>query len=55
MDYNSVEFMYLKNKFRRTSDVKIKEGVFVGPPLREFIQYVISEDQLSEVEKAEFK
>jgi len=30
--------MYVKNKFPRTSDAKIKEGVFVGPQIRELIQ-----------------
>jgi hypothetical protein len=29
MDQNSAGFMYLKNKLPRTSDAKIKEGVFV--------------------------
>jgi len=31
MDQNSIGFMYLKNKFPRTRDAKIKEGVFIGP------------------------
>ena len=44
--------MYLKNKFPRISDYKIKEGVFVGPQIRELIQDVKFEDQLSEMEKA---
>jgi hypothetical protein len=34
MDHCSTGFMYLKNKFPRTSDAKIKEGVFVGPQIR---------------------
>jgi len=29
--------MYLKNKFPRISDAKIKEGVFGGPQIRELI------------------
>jgi hypothetical protein len=44
--------MYLKNTFRRISDAKIKEGVIVGPQIRELIQDVKFEDQLSEVGKA---
>jgi hypothetical protein len=34
MDQNNAGFMYLKNKFPRLSDGKIKEGVFVGPQER---------------------
>jgi hypothetical protein len=29
MDQNSAGFMYMKNKFPRIYDTKIKEGVFV--------------------------
>jgi hypothetical protein len=29
--------MYLKNKFPRISDAKIKEWVFFGPQIRELI------------------
>jgi len=47
--------MYLKNRFPRISDYKIKEGVFVGPQIRELIQDVKFEDQLSEMEKAVWK
>jgi len=41
--------MYLKNKSPRRSDAKIKEGVFVGPQIRQLTQDVKSEDQLCEV------
>jgi hypothetical protein len=51
VDQNGAEFMYLKNKFRRISDAKIKQEVFVGPQIRALIQDVKFEDQLSEVEK----
>jgi len=47
MDQNSAGFMYLKLKFPRISDCKIKEGVFVGPQIRELVQKVKFEDQLS--------
>jgi hypothetical protein len=33
MDKNGAEFMYLKHKFPRLSDAKIKEGIFVGPQI----------------------
>jgi hypothetical protein len=36
-DKNTAGFMYLKNKFPRISDAKIKEGVFGGPQIRELI------------------
>jgi hypothetical protein len=42
--------LYLKNKL-----ATIKEGVFVGPQIRQLIQHVKFEDQLSEVEKAAWK
>jgi hypothetical protein len=35
MDQNSTGFMYLKNKFPRISDAKIREGVFVGAQITE--------------------
>jgi hypothetical protein len=38
MDQNSVGFMYLKNKFPRISDAKIKDGIFVGSQIRQLIQ-----------------
>jgi hypothetical protein len=55
MDQNGAELMYLKNKFPRISDAKIKEGIFVGPQIRELIQDVKFEEQLSEVETAACK
>jgi hypothetical protein len=38
MDKNGTGFMYLKHKFPRLSDAKIKEGIFVGPQIRELIK-----------------
>jgi len=55
MDQNSAGFMYLKNKFPRISDAKIKEGIFVWPQIRAFIQDIKYEDQLHDVEKAPWK
>jgi hypothetical protein len=55
MDQNSAGYMYLKNKFPRKSDYKIKDGIFVGPQIRELIQDVKFEDPPSEIEKAVWK
>ena len=44
-----------KYKFARITDAKIKEGVFVGPQIRQWIQDVNFEDQLNEVEEAAWK
>jgi hypothetical protein len=37
MDQNYTGFMCLKYKFRKIGDDKIKEGVFVGPQIKELI------------------
>jgi hypothetical protein len=37
------------------SYTKIKDGVFVGPHMKELIEYVKCEDQLSEVEDTKQK
>jgi hypothetical protein len=55
MDQYSTGFIYLKNKFPRTCDAKIKEGVFVGPQIRELIQDIRFEYLLSEVERVAWK
>jgi hypothetical protein len=34
MDHYCDGYMYLKNKFPRISDAKIKEGIFVSPQKR---------------------
>jgi len=39
MDQNSAGFTYLKNKFPRISNDKIKEGVFVGLQIRKLIHH----------------
>jgi hypothetical protein len=33
VDPNKTGFMYLKNKFARITDAKIKEGLCVGPQI----------------------
>ena len=55
MDQNSAGFMYLKNKFPRIHDAKIKEGIFVWPQITELIQEIKFEGQLYEAEKAPWK
>jgi hypothetical protein len=55
MYQNRAVCMYLKNKFPRIGDVKIKEGVFFGPQKKRVNTGVTFEDQLSEVEKAAWK
>jgi hypothetical protein len=52
VDKSGAGFMYLKHKFPRLSDAKIKEGIFVGPQIRELIKYEQFEEQLSEVGKS---
>jgi hypothetical protein len=47
MYQNSTGFIYLKIKFRRISDCQIIEVVFVGPQIRELVQEVKFEDQVS--------
>jgi hypothetical protein len=51
-DKNGARFMYLKHKFPRLSDAKIKEGIFVGPQIRELINDEQFETQLNEVGKS---
>ena len=55
MDRNNTAFKYLKNKFPRINDAKIKEGIFVGPQIRELKLDVKFEYQLTEVEKTAWK
>ena len=39
MDKTKAAFKYLPQKFSRLSEAKINEGVFVGPQIRELLQY----------------
>jgi hypothetical protein len=52
MDKNGAGFMYLKHKFPKLRDAKIKEGIFVGPQVRELIKDEQFEEQLNEMGKA---
>ncbi|UYV81453.1 hypothetical protein LAZ67_20001237 [Cordylochernes scorpioides] len=52
MDRNVSGFAYLKQKCSSISDAKIKEGIFVGPQIREFLQDRNFQNSLNEVEAA---
>jgi len=55
LDKIGVWFYYLKEKFPRESDSKIKEGIFVGPQIRGLIRDGKFEDLLSQIEKSAWK
>jgi len=38
MDKIGHGFEYMRNKFPNVSDAKIKEGIFIGPQIRELMQ-----------------
>ncbi|UYV77498.1 hypothetical protein LAZ67_15001294 [Cordylochernes scorpioides] len=52
MDRNASGFAYLKQKFSSISKAKIKEGIFVGPQIRELQQNGNFQNSLNEVEAA---
>ncbi|UYV61238.1 hypothetical protein LAZ67_1004000 [Cordylochernes scorpioides] len=52
MDRNASGFSYLKQKCSSISDVKIKEGIFVAPQIRELLQDRNFQNGLNEVEAA---
>ncbi|UYV81377.1 hypothetical protein LAZ67_20000992 [Cordylochernes scorpioides] len=52
MDRNASGFAYLKQKFSSISEAKIKEGIFVGPQIREVQQDGNFQNSLNEVEAA---
>ena len=45
-------FQYIKSKFPKISDAKIKEGVFIGAQIRELIKDPFFEETLNTSEKA---
>jgi hypothetical protein len=45
-------FLYLQQKFPRLSEAKIKEGIFVGPQIRELTKNKTFDSILNEVELA---
>ncbi|UYV79592.1 hypothetical protein LAZ67_17003185 [Cordylochernes scorpioides] len=52
MDRNASGSAYLKQKFSSISEAKIKEGIFVGPQIRELQQDGNFQNSLNEVEAA---
>ena len=51
LDRNGLAFKYLVTKFPKISEAKIKEGVFVGPQIRQLHQDEIFEHLLNDVDK----
>lgn len=48
---NSNGFQYITRKFTNISDAKLKEGIFVGPQIRELIKDTGFEETLTELER----
>ena len=38
MNQEEVAFTYLRENFPRLSEAKLKEGIFIGPQIRDFIK-----------------
>jgi hypothetical protein len=51
MDKTDRRFKYVRNKFSNVSDVNIKEGIFVGPQIRELKQDKQFDKDLNETER----
>jgi len=51
MDKTSCGFQYVRNMFPNVSDAKIKEGIFIGPQIRELIQDKQFDEDLNETER----
>jgi len=44
-------FQYVRNKYPNVSDTKIKEGIFIGPQMRELMQDKQFDEDLNETER----
>ena len=51
IDKTGPGFEYVRNKFPNVSDAKIKDGVFIGPQIREIIQDKQFAEDLNETER----
>ena len=51
MDRTGRGFQYVRNKFQNVSDAKIKEGIFIGPQIRELMQDKQFDKDLNETER----
>ena len=52
MNQEEVAFTYLRVKFPRLSEVKVKDGIFIGPQIRDFIKDEYIDKLLQGDEKA---
>jgi len=52
MNKHGKVFEYLREKFLKLSDAKLKEGIFIGPQICEIINDDLSEHLLTETEKS---
>ena len=55
MDRDGQGFLYLQGKFPRISDAKMKDGIFIGPQIRELMKDQDFERRLNESEKAAWR
>jgi hypothetical protein len=51
MDKTGRGFEYVRSKFPNVSDAKIKEGIFIGPQIRELVQDKQFDEDLNETER----
>jgi len=51
MDKTVHRYEYVRNKFPNVSDIKIKDGIFIGPQIRELIQDKQFNEDLNESER----
>ena len=51
MDKSGRGFEYVRNKFPNVSDAKIKDGIFIGPQIRELMQDKQFDEDLNETER----
>jgi hypothetical protein len=52
LDTDGQAFTYLRNKFPKLSEAKVKEGIFIGPQTRDVMQDPDFHSTLSNTEKA---
>lgn len=52
MDKTQSGFAYVRSKFPKVSDAKVKEGIFVGPQIRQLLRDEAFDEALNEIEKA---
>jgi hypothetical protein len=55
MDRDGPAFRYLSEKFHTLSEAKIKEGIFIGPQIRELLKDIQFDSIITGNEKAAWK